>query len=88
MPRAPDEADHRKALQRVAVQQVLRIAICPNRRKGLRQPVVLREQAFQQRPALGQQTGLVLRRPHQGRQPGDQLAQRGHSVGGLCLLSL
>jgi hypothetical protein len=33
---APDEADHRKALQRVAVQQVLRIAVGPQRGKGRR----------------------------------------------------
>ena len=74
--RPPDEADHRETLQRVGVQQVLRIAVGTRRGKGVGQPVVGLQQRRQQLSPIGQQHALVVGARGQAGHRDGEAAQR------------
>ncbi|CAO3304962.1 hypothetical protein METHP14_10190 [Pseudomonas sp. P14-2025] len=83
LPRAPDEAHHRETLARVAVQQVLLIALRVGLGEVVRQPVVMGDQLGQQALACVEQGGFVRLLVKQRGEVVDEVAQalRAQGVG-------
>ena len=79
--RTPHKTQHRKPLQRIGVQQILRVTVRARRGEGFREPVVARNQACQQLAAGGQQAVLFARAAHKGRHGNCEFTQWGYRVG-------
>ncbi|MNP05981.1 hypothetical protein D3C76_979470 [compost metagenome] len=72
---APDEADHREALARIDVQQVLLVALGIGLGECIGQPVVMADQVRKQGSSALQQRGFVGLRIDQRREIADEGAQ-------------
>jgi len=57
--RAPDEAYHRNPLQRIAIQQVLQVALLVVRGVMRRQPIVMCHQIRQMRGEFSERAGFI-----------------------------
>ncbi|MNH29489.1 hypothetical protein D3C79_897230 [compost metagenome] len=75
LPRPPDKADDGKALPRVAMQQVLLIAVWVRLGQCVWQPVIMGDQTAQQALALVEEGGFVGCPVKQVRKRADEVAQ-------------